>query len=70
MSQLEVLISKLFAIDGFSASSVSSSEVTTLTHEVGNDTVEGGSFVAEPLLSSAQSTEILSGFGNHIGSQL
>jgi hypothetical protein len=42
---------------------VSTGEVTALKHEAGNDTVEAGVLVAETLLSSAESTEVLSSLG-------
>merc|ERR1719180_765429 len=38
--ETEVLIFKLAPIDGLSTSSIASSEVTSLAHEVGNDPVE------------------------------
>jgi len=64
--QGEVLVLELVAIDGLATSTVSGSEVTTLAHEVGDDTVECGSLEAESLLSCAQSTEVLRGLGDHI----
>jgi len=68
--QGEVLVLELVAIDGLATSTVSGSEVTTLAHEVGDDTVECGSLEAESLLSCAQSTEVLRGLGDHIRPQL
>ena len=68
--QDEVLILKLVSVDRLSSSAVSSREVSALAHEVGDDTMEGGSLEPEPLLSSAQSTEVLTGLGNNISSQL
>lgn len=64
--QLEVLVSKLAAIDGLATSAVVVGEVATLAHEVGNDAVEDAALVTKALLSSAQSTEVLSGLGHHI----
>ena len=43
MSELEVLISELLTVDGFTAGSISTGEVSSLDHKVGNDTVELGS---------------------------
>jgi hypothetical protein len=43
---------------------VSASEVTTLEHEVGDDTVEAGALVSESLLSGAEGTEVLGGLGD------
>jgi len=68
--QGEVLVFELVSVDGLSTSSVVVGEVSSLAHEVRDDTVEGGSLVTEPLLSSAQSAEVLCGLGNHIRSQL
>ena len=84
MFQAEVFILKLASIDGLSTSSIASSEVATLpvvicikaqlknhlAHEVGNDPVERRAFETEAFLSSAQSAEILTGLGNHIGAEL
>lgn len=41
-------------------------EVTTLEHEVGDDTVERRSSVAESLLTSAKGAEVLSCLGDYI----
>lgn len=41
-------------------------EVTTLEHEVGDDTVEAGASIAEALLTSGKSAEVLSSLGNDI----
>lgn len=63
----------LFAILHFSPScvctetdctDVATGEVTTLKHELRDNTVEGRALVAEALLASAQSTEVLGGLGN------
>lgn len=48
------------------ASYVATGEVTTLEHEVGDDAVERRAFVAEALLTSAESTEVRGGLGDHI----
>jgi len=68
--QSEVLILELVAIDRLSSGAISSSEVTTLAHEVGDDAVEGGSLESEPLLPGAEGAEVLRGLGNHIRPQL
>lgn len=39
--QGEVLVLELVSVDGLSAGAIVVGEVTTLAHEVGNDTVEG-----------------------------
>jgi len=68
--QDEVLIGKLLAIDGLATSSIVVGEVSTLTHEVGDDTVEGGVLEADALLPGAQGTEVLSSLGHNIGTKL
>jgi hypothetical protein len=64
--QLEVLIGKLLAVDGLAAGTVTAGEVTTLEHEVGDDSVERRALVAKALLAGAESTEVLSGLGDNI----
>jgi len=66
----EVFIWELVSIDGFASSSVVVGEVTSLTHEVGNDSVEGGLLEAEPLLASAESTEVLGCLRDYVLTQL
>ena len=68
--QSEVLVIELVPVDGLPTGSISSGEVSPLTHEVGDDTVETGSLVAEALLSSAQGTEVLSSLGDHVITEL
>jgi len=57
-------------ISELTSSSVSGSEVSSLAHEVGDDPVEGRSLEPVALLSSAQGTEVLSGLGDNIRTQL
>lgn len=45
---------------------VATGEVTTLEHELGDDTVERGSLVAEAVLSGAELTEVLGGLGDDV----
>ena len=68
--QGKVLILKLVAIDGLSTSAIVVGEVTSLAHELGDDTVESGSLVAETTLTGAESTEVLSSARHHIGTEL
>jgi hypothetical protein len=51
---------------GVVGSYVATGEVTTLEHELGDDTVEGGTSIAESLLASAESTEVLSSLGDDV----
>ena len=54
MTQLEVLILELVAVNRFAASAIALGEVTALDHEVLNDTVESRALIAEALLASSQ----------------
>lgn len=45
-------------------------EVTTLEHELGNDTVERRALIAVSLRSGAKNSEVLGGLGNNIIVQL
>jgi len=71
--QFEVLISKLGTIDGFTTSTIATSEITTLKHELRDNTVERAALVAKrlarlasSLLTSAEATEVLSGLRDNI----
>lgn len=70
MLELEVLIWESVTVDGLAPCTITASEVTTLNHEVFDDTVELGAFVAvinlSPILfdSRGQSTEVLYCLGN------
>jgi hypothetical protein len=68
--QLEVLIGELLTVDGLAASAVTTGEVTTLEHELGDDTVERGALVAEALLASAESLEVGGSLGDNIIKQV
>jgi hypothetical protein len=59
--QLEVLVGELVAVDALAASAVALGEVTTLDHELLDNTVEVGALVAEALLAGSKGTEVLSG---------
>merc|ERR1719291_482555 len=70
---LEVFIWELFAVDRFTTSTVATGEVTTLKHELWNDTMEARSLemqclarLAHALFTGAQSAEIFSGLRNFI----
>ena len=41
-------------------------EVTTLKHEVGDDTVEGGALVAEAVLAGGELSEVAGGLGDDV----
>lgn len=57
-------------VDGLGNAHVATGEVTTLEHEVRDDTVELGARVAEALLASAESTEVLDGLGDNVVEEL
>ena len=64
--QLEVLISEFGSVDRFSSSAVVVGEVSSLEHELGDDSVEAWSGIAEALLTSAESSEVLSSLGDYV----
>ena len=73
----EVLISELLTVDGLTTGAVAASEVTTLAHEVVDDTMEGGALeveglagLAHALLAGAEATEILGGLGDDVSAEL
>lgn len=70
MGQLEVLVFKSRAVDGFAAGAVMVGEITALAHEVRYDPVEAASLVTKASLSGAESAEILRRLGNNILPQL
>ena len=45
-------------------------EIATLAHEVGDDTVESRALVPVSLLAGAEGTEVFSGLGDNVVSQL
>lgn len=49
---------------------VAAGEVTTLKHEIRDDTVELGAGVAEALLASAEGAEVLDGLGDDVVEEL
>merc|ERR1719370_1801259 len=61
-----ILVGELVAVDGLAAGAVAAGEVTSLAHEAGNDAMEGGALVAEPLLPGAEGPEVLAGFGHDV----
>ena len=69
----------LLVIEGFSTEAqqlneghthVATSEVTTLKHELRDDTVEFGALVSKALFASAESTEVLSCLGDDVVEEL
>jgi len=66
VSSLKVLIRELLAVDRLAAGAIATSEVTALQHELRNDAMEGRALVAEALLASAESAEVLGSLGDYI----
>jgi len=64
--QLEVLVSELLAVDGLSTGSIVLGEVTTLQHELGDDTMERAAFVSKSVLTGGEFTEVPGSLGNNI----
>jgi len=67
--QLEVLILEFRAVDRLATSTISSSEVTTLAHEIRDDAVEGAALETEALLASAECTKVLASLRDHVVSE-
>jgi hypothetical protein len=53
-------------VDRLAAGTVSPSEVASLDHELGNDTVENRAFITKAVLLGRKFPEISSGLGNYI----
>lgn len=70
MLQGEVFVFEFVTVDGFAASAVVVGEITSLTHEVWNDTMESGSLVSETFFAGAQSTEVFTRLRYNIGTEL
>jgi hypothetical protein len=59
MLQLEVLVRKLVTIDGFPSRPVTIGKVTTLDHELFDDSVEARALIPKAFLSSCEGTEVI-----------
>ena len=68
--QDEVLVGELLAVDGLATSAIVVCEVTSLQHEVGDHSVEGGPLVTEALLAGAQGAEVFTSLWGNIISKL
>jgi hypothetical protein len=76
MLQLEILIVKLAPVDRFSSTSIKIGEITSLNHEIGNDSVEDGSLemkrlsrFSNSLLTGAQGPKVLGSLGDVLSEQ-
>ena len=70
---LEVLVWELLSVDGFSSSSVSAGEVSSLDHEVRDDAMKLGSLevewlsrLSDSIFSGAESAEITGGLWDNV----
>lgn len=73
---VEVFILELGTVDRLSSSAVTGGEIASLGHEVGDNSVELAVLVVEDsarfagaLLTGAEASEVLSGFGDFVGEE-
>ncbi len=71
MTQSEVFVCKFFAVNRFTAGAIAAGKISTLQHELRNDTVKFRALVmqllatlANALLASAEGTEVFGCLGN------
>jgi len=64
--QLEVFVGELGSVDGFAASAVVVGKIAALAHEVGDDSMERATLVAESLFAGAQGAEIFGRLRNDV----
>ena len=62
----EVFVSELLAVDASSTGSISTCEISSLEHELSDDSVEWGSLVSLSLRLLAKLSKVLGGLGDHI----
>ena len=65
VTELEVLVGKLFAVNGTTTGTVVTGEITSLAHEIRDDTVERGILEGQvgSLFAGAQGAEVFGGAG-------
>ena len=61
---------EFLSIDGLAASAVTLGEITSLQHELRNDTVEAGTRIAKALLACGKLSEVVCSVGDDIIIQL
>ncbi len=67
--QFKVLIWKLVPVNGFSSSSIVVGEISSLAHEISDDTVEARTLVTESAFTGAQLTEVLGSLWDNISTK-
>jgi len=60
----EILVVKFVSIDGFATSAVLVGKVSTLSHELRNDSVEWAALKSKSFFASAKGTEVFCGLRN------
>lgn len=70
MFQEEVFVGESPTVNGLAASAVMIGEVTALGHEVGDDAVEGRSFIAKTFFMGAECAEVGGSFGSFLVEEL
>ena len=61
---------ELLAIDGLATSTIAPGEVTSLQHELRNDTVETGTLISKAMLACAKLSEVACSVGDDVIIQL
>ena len=76
MQQVEVLVGERLTVNGLTTGTITVREITTLTHELRNDTVERGTLVvqrlaelADALLTRTQRSKVLGSLGRHVAKE-
>lgn len=65
MLQLEVLVLEFVPVDGLPTCPISIGKITSLDHELLDDTMESGAFVAKAFFACCQGTEVLCSLETH-----
>jgi len=70
MLQGEVFVLEFHSVNGFTSSSVSCSEVTSLAHKVGDHAMERATLESKSLLARAESSEIFNSLGDNVTAKI
>lgn len=66
----KVFVFKFRSVNGLSSGTIMIGKVTTLTHKVGDDTVEDTAFVTQTFFPSTKGSEVFGSFRYNVFSQL